>query len=552
MHEIDFLGDLIIVLGSAVLVATVLRRAGIPSIAGLILAGMLAGPTALGLVDDTHQVEIMAEVGIVLLLFGIGLELSLSHMRRLWNAILLGGGIQVSATILCTALAALWFGMTPGPAVFLGFIVAVSSTAIVLRGLSARGELDAPHGRLAVGILIFQDLCVVPMILAVPFLAGQDGTTWEIAVAAATGLAILAGVLVAANRTVPYILAFVARSRERELFVLTVFLVCFGIAWVLSMAGISLALGAFLAGLVVAGSEFRHQAMSDLIPVREAFASLFFVSVGMLLDVSDVLAHLLPTLGLCGLILVGKFVIVFVMGMILRLPLRVAIQSAATLCQIGEFSFVLLNAASGTGLLDDGLSHNLLLAIILSMLLTPIAIAFAPHLALGVTRIPWLNRILDAEPPGIDTHEPHSDHVIVAGYGRAGREVCHAARDAGFACVAVDVNVDNVRRAHAAGDLAVYGDVTQTEVLEELGCGDARLVVVTINDTRATEVAVRAIRRAAPDTPIIARTLYDMDESSLHAAGATRVITAEATTSHVVVDTCLAELGSEEADGPIR
>ena len=355
---------------------------------------MLAGPTALGLVDDTHQVEIMAEVGIVLLLFGIGLELSLSHMRRLWHAILLGGGIQVSATILCTALAALWFGMTPGPAVFLGFIVAVSSTAIVLRGLSARGELDAPHGRLAVGILIFQDLSVVPMILAVPFLAGQDGTTWEIAVAAATGLAILAGVLVAANRTVPYILAFVARSRERELFVLTVFLVCFGIAWVLSMAGVSLALGAFLAGLVVAGSEFRHQAMSDLIPVREAFASLFFVSVGMLLDVSDVLAHLLPTLGLCGLILIGKFVIVFVMGLILRLPLRVAIQSAATLCQIGEFSFVLLNAASGTGLLNAGLSHNLLLAIILSMLLTPIAIAFAPHLALGVTRIPWLNRIL--------------------------------------------------------------------------------------------------------------------------------------------------------------
>ena len=546
MPEVDYLRDLIIVLGSAVVVATVLRRVGIPSIAGLILAGTLAGPTALGLVDDTHQVEVLAEIGIVLLLFGIGLELSLSHMRRLWNAVLLGGGIQVAATIVCTAVAAGWLGLSAGPAVFLGFIVAVSSTAIVLRGLSTRGELDAPHGRLAVGILVFQDLCVVPMILAVPFLAGQESSASEIAIVAAIGLAILLGVLVAANRIVPYILAFVAKTRERELFILTVFLVCFGIAWVLSLAGISLALGAFLAGLVVAGSEFRHQAMSDLIPVREAFASLFFVSVGMLLDVSAVLEHLLPTLGLCALILFGKFVIVLGMGLILRLPLRVAIQSAATLCQIGEFSFVLLNAASGTGLLGATLSHNLLLAIILSMLLTPMAIAFAPHLALGASRVPWLNRILDAEPPGIDTHEPYSHHVIVAGYGRAGREVCRGARNAGFACVAVDVNVDNVRRAKAAGDLAVFGDITKTEVLEELGCRNARLVVVTINDTRATEIAVRGIRGTAPDTPIIARATYDMDEGSLHAAGANRVITAEATTSDVVVSACLAELGSEK------
>ncbi|MDE0330853.1 MAG: cation:proton antiporter, partial [Nitrospinae bacterium] len=354
------------------------------------------------------------------------------------------------------------------------------------------------------------------------------------------------GVLFAASRVVPYLLAFVARTRERELFVLTVFLGCFGIAWGLSLAGISLALGAFLAGLVVAGSEFRHQAMSDLIPVREVFASVFFVSVGMLLDVPDVIEHFAPILGLLGLILVGKFAIILAMGLILRLPLRVAILSAATLCQIGEFSFVLLNAASGTGLLGAALSHNILVAIILSMLLTPMVIAFGPHLALGADRVPWLNRILGAEPPGFDAHEPHSDHIIVAGYGRAGREVCQAARDAGFACIAADVNVDNVRAAKAAGDLAVYGDVTQREVLEELGCRNARLVVVTINDTRATEVAVRAIRRTAPDTPVIARALYDIDEDSLRAAGATRVVTAEATTSAEIVSTCLTELGSTE------
>ena len=548
MPEIEYLWDLVIVLGSAVVVATVLRRVGVPSIAGFILAGALVGPTALRLVDDTHQVEVLAEIGVALLLFGIGLEFSLGHLRRLWKAILVGGGIQVTATVACTAALAVWYGLETGPAVFLGCVVAVSSTAVVLRGLSTRGELDSPHGRLAVGILLFQDLCVVPMLLAAPILAGQQSSTREIAVAAIIGILILMGVLVAASRIVPYLLAFVAKTRERELFVLTVFLGCFGIAWGLSLAGISLALGAFLAGLIVAGSEFRHQAMSDLIPVREVFASVFFVSVGMLLDVSDVMEHFAPILGLLGLILVGKFAIVLGMGLILRMPLRVAILSAATLCQIGEFSFVLLNAASGTGLLGSELSHNLLVAIILSMLLTPMVIAFGPHLALGADRVPWLNRILGAEPPGFDAHEPHSDHVIVAGYGRAGRDVCQAARTAGFSCIAVDVNVDNVRAAKAAGDPAVYGDVTQMEVLEELGCRNARLVVVTINDTRATELAVRTIRRTAPDTPVIARALYDIDEDSLKAAGATRVITAEATTSAVIAAACLTELGSTKTE----
>ena len=548
MPEIEYLWDLVIVLGSAVVVATVLRRVGVPSIAGFILAGALVGPTALRFVDNTHQVEVLAEIGVVLLLFGIGLDLSLGHLRRLWKAILLGGSIQVTATVACTAALAVWYGLETGPAVFLGCVVAVSSTAVVLRGLSTRGELDSPHGRLAVGILVFQDLCVVPMLLAVPILAGQESSTREIAVAAIIGLAILTGVLFAASRVVPYLLAFVAKTRERELFVLTVFLGCFGIAWGLTLAGISLALGAFLAGLIVAGSEFRHQAMSDLIPVREVFASVFFVSVGMLLDVSDVIEHFAPILGLLGLILVGKFAIMLVMGLVLRLPLRVAILSAATLCQIGEFSFVLLNAASGTGLLGAELSHNLLVAIILSMLFTPMVIAFGPHLALGADRVPWLNRVLGAEPPGFDAHEPHSDHIIVAGYGRAGREVCRAARAAGFSCIAVDVNVDNVRAAKTAGDLAVYGDVTQKEVLEELGCRNARLVVVTINDTRATELAVRTIRRTAPDTLIIARALYDIDEDSLKAAGATRVITAEATTSAVIVDTTLAELDPKKME----
>ena len=542
MPEIDYLKDLVIIMGAAVGVVAVLRRVMVPSIAGFILTGALVGPTALGLVDDTHQVEVLAEIGVVLLLFGIGLELSLDRLRRLWRAIIVGGGTQVAITISITAACALWFGLAVESAIFLGCIVAVSSTAVVLRGLSMRGELEAPHGRLAVGILVFQDLCVIPMVLAVPLLAGGGGSPGDIAVTIATAIGILAGVLVAASYLVPRMLSFVAGTKERELFILSVFLVCFGTAWIASTAGVSIALGAFLAGLVVAGSEFRHQAMADLIPAREVLASLFFVSVGMLLDVSDVLGQLADTVGLLAAILLGKFVIVLVSAWVLRLPLRVGILSAATLCQVGEFSFVLLTAASGTNLLDPALEHNVLVAIILSMLLTPMAISFGPKLATRAARVPWLNRRLEAEPPGIDAREPHRDHVIVVGYGTTGRAVCGALRSHGLAYVAVDANPDHVREARAVGDRAVLGDATQQEVLEELGCGDARLLVLCISDPRTTELVVRAIHESFPEIGIVVRGQFEMDAEPLRAAGAKEVVTSEATSGEATVRAVLAAL----------
>ena len=542
MPEIDYLKDLVIVLAAAVVVVTALRRLRIPAIAGFILTGALVGPTALGLVDDTHQVEVLAEIGVVLLLFGIGLELSLDRVRRLWKAVLLGGGTQVVLTVTCVAVVAQGFGLSAASAVFLGCVIAVSSTAVVLRGLSVRGEIDAPHGRLAVGILVFQDLCVIPMVLAVPFLAGGGGSVQEILVTIAVAVAILAGVLLGASFLVPRVLAFVADAKERELFILSVFLVCFGTAWTVSLAGVSIALGAFLAGLVVAGSEFRHQAMADLIPARDVLASLFFVSVGMLLDVSDVFDHLAPTIGLLVGILICKFVIVLGSALVLRIPLRIGILSAAALCQVGEFSFVLLSAASGTGLLSAELSHNVLVAIILSMLLTPMAIALGPKMASGAYRVPWLNRLLDAEPPGVDVDEPHRDHIIVVGYGTTGRAVCQAVRNEGIAYVAVDANPDRVRIAHSEGDRAVLGDAARTEVLDELGCMDARLVVLCINDAKATESVVRSIHKEFPEVAIVVRGQYEMDSGSLRVAGASRVITSEATTSAETVRATLASL----------
>ena len=542
MPELVYIKDLVIVLGAAVVVVTVLQRAGFPSIAGFILTGALVGPTALGLVDDTHQVEVLAEIGVALLLFGIGLELSLDRLRQLWKAILLGGGLQVMLTIACTVAVALGFGLAPGPAVFLGCVVAVSSTAIVLRGLSQSGELEAPHGRLAVGILVFQDLCVIPMMLAVPYLAGEGGSFRDILTTVGIVIVVIPGVLVAAGRVVPHILEFVSQTRERELFILSVFLLCFGIAWLLSLVGIKLALGAFLAGLIVSEYQYRHQVMTDLIPAREVLASLFFVSVGMLLDVSDILEHLGTTVGLLGMILAGKFVIVLGTALILRLPLRVAILSAATLCQIGEFSFVLMSSAGGVELLGAELAQSLLVAITLSMLLTPLVIAFEPHLAGSAARVPWLNRLLDAEPPGIDVDEPHRDHVIVAGCDQAGRHLCKAMDAAGHPYLAVDWNPDHVHEAHEAGVRAVLGDMTQSQVLEELDCNQARLVILNFHEPNIAEAALHAIRAAAPNVAVIALTQYELDRDLLLSAGASTVVTAETQVMDAFAASCLAVL----------
>lgn len=539
MHGLDLLRDIVIVLGASVLVVSALRRVGIPSIAGFILTGVFAGPTSLGLVDDPKKVEFLAESGVVLLLFSIGLELSVERLQRLWKAILVGGGVQVAMTLAAGAGAAYGLGLAPGAAIFVGCLIAVSSTAVVLRGLSRRGELDAPHGRLAVGILVFQDLCVIPMMLAVPFLAGEGGSTRDVLITVGTALLILLGVLVAARVLVPSLLAFVAKTRERDLFILTVFLVCFGTAWVVSLAGVSLALGAFLAGLVVAGSEFRHQALTDLIPAREVLASLFFVSVGMLLDVSDIVENIWPSLGLLAAILAGKFLIVVITASILRSPLRVSILSAAALCQVGEFSFVLLDAG-GSQILSPTATHNLRVATILSMLVTPMLIALGPHIVATATRVPGVRRRLGAS-PNLPTADVHcSDHVVVAGFGHAGLSICEEVLRGGISCMAVDMNLDNVRSAQSRGIPMLFGDITQPAVVKELGCTEARLIVLAINDPKATELATRAIRDVAPRVPVIARAPYELDRALLVDAGATQVVTAEASAKDALVVASLA------------
>lgn len=547
MHEFDVLWELVVIFVIGVAVATLLRRVHVPPIAGFIVAGVLIGPRAIGVVPDLHQVELLAEVGVVLLLFGIGLELSLDRVKRLWRPIMLGGTLQVGLTALSTLGLGLIFGLEWRIALFLGLLASVSSTAIVLRGMESRGEVDAPHGRLTLGILIFQDLCVVPMMLALPFLAGTAGSTWAVLAALARAAGVLLGVLVAARLIVPRVLGYIAQTRQRDLFVLAVLVVCLGAAWAVSLVGISLSLGAFIGGLVVAGSQFRHQAMADLIPFREVFASLFFISVGMLLDPMALLANPGPVLFILAAILLGKFALVFLTAVIMRLPLRVCVLSGMALAQVGEFSFVLSRAAQGTPLVEDSASGYLISAAILSMLLTPLALAVAPHMATGMGRFRALTRVLGVTTLKEDTEARGSieGHVIIAGYGIAGEELARALRESGIPYVVVDLNPENVQRAERDGTRACYCDVTSPEILEHIGASHARELILVINDPDALMRAIKAARLLAPQLPILVRTRYLGDVKRLLEAGATRVVTEEVEAAAEITADVLSRHGVE-------
>ncbi|MCZ6806967.1 MAG: cation:proton antiporter [Deltaproteobacteria bacterium] len=551
MTELVFLQDLVVILTAAVTVVVLLRRLQVPSIAGFIVAGTMVGPHALGLVQDLHQVAVLAELGVVLLLFGIGLELSLDRVRRLWRLILLGGVIQVAATVLVVSGLSVLFGRDIRSGLVLGFIVAVSSTAIVLRGLSARGELETPHGRLTLGSLVFQDLCVVPMVLVIPFLGDATGDGTSFWVPLVTAALVVAGALVATRLVVPRFLDAIARTRQRDLFVLSVFLICLGTAWAVSRAGVSLALGAFLAGLVVSGSRYREQAISDLVPLRDVLTSVFFVSIGMLLDLRNVLQDLLPILGLFMAIIAGKFIIIFLTASVLRLPLRARVLTAASLSQVGEFSFILLLAAGGTGLVDEPLASNLTVAIILSMLVTPFVLALEPHLAAGLGKLSPLTRLLQVRTTE-EMRETESlrNHVIIAGYGLTGRSLARSLARIGTPYMIADLNTENVRDAVLRGEPACFGDVTSAEVLEHLGVADASELIIAINDPNATARATRAARRAAPDLRITVRTAYEADVKRLEQAGATYVVAAETAAADVITDYVLRTLDSSPVERP--
>jgi CPA2 family monovalent cation:H+ antiporter-2 len=533
--QVPVLDELAIVTALAVAVTVILSKLKLPTVAGLLAAGALLGPFGLGLVTSVHAIEVLAEVGVVLLLFSIGLEFSLARLRNIFRQVALGGALQVGLTVAVTTLVAVLCGLSASAGVFYGFVFALSSTAIVLRALTDRRELDAPHGRFIVGTLIFQDLCVVPMVLIVPLLApgvSGESAAADISAALVKAALVVVGIVAISRFVVPKVLGWVDASRSREVFLLAILALCIGTAWLTSMVGLSLALGAFLGGMVVADTEYSHRAMGDILPLRDAFVSIFFVSLGMLFDASLVLSSPLLVAGLLAGFLLAKGLLATLAAMAMRFPSRVAWLAGVGLAQFGEFGFVLARLGQSHGVVGDRELAPLLAAGIASMFLTPLLVRAAPHITAGERLLAPLERLIGAR--GIDEvddtdreHRSIKDHVVIIGFGLAGRFAAEALAGLQTRFVVLELNADSVRRAKALGLPVYYGDATSEEALGHAHLADARLLVLLMNDPQAAQRVVDTARRVAPHVPVLMRTRYFLEREGLLKMGARDVVAEE-------------------------
>lgn len=534
--EIPLLKDVVIIFVLAMGVVYLSHRLKLPVIVGLLATGVVAGPHALGLISAIKEVEQLAKIGVVLLLFTIGIEFSLRKLLKIKTLVLVGGSLQVAATVFAVyAVTYYGLGWSFGAAMFMGFLISLSSTAIVLKVLQDRAEMETPQGQTALGILIFQDVIVVLFIILTPFLAGQTGgeagpSMLRLAI---TGGGLLLFVFLGSRYLVPAILHQTVRTRSRELFLLTVGGICFAVAFV--AAELSLALGAFLAGLTISESEYSHDAFELIRPFRDIFTSFFFVSIGMLLDLGFVLEQPLLILAITVAVLVGKTIIVAVTSLLLGYPLRTAVISGLTLSQVGEFAFILATVGSGYALLSAGAEQMFLAVSVLTMAGTSFLIAGAPRVADWVIRAPFPARlqrglypVKGVTPPPTDNLQ---DHLVIIGFGINGRNVAHAARHAGIPYAIIEMNADTVRAERQHGEPMFYGDATQEAVLKQVKLSQARTVVIVIADAAATRRIAGLARQLNPSAHIIARTRYVGEMKALYRLGANEVIPEEFETS---------------------
>jgi len=528
VENIPLLKDLIILMLAAVPITFFFHRLGLPTIVGFLITGVVIGPFGFGLITDHHAIEVLAEIGVVLLLFTIGLEFSISKLIKIKKEALIGGGLQVVSTTLIVLIIAKFFNQPLPVAIILGFIVSLSSSAIVLKLLLDKGELNSSYGNLSVGLLLFQDISIVLMVLIVQGLGVEGGaSTFAIAKNLLVANVAVVVIIVVASYIVPKILYQIVRLESRELFILTILLLCMGTAWFISLFGLSLPLGAFIAGIVISESEYSHQIVAEILPFKDTFQSLFFISIGMLLEFFYFINHLPLVLGVSLAILILKTLIIIAVGLLLRYPLRICIMVGLSLAQIGEFSFVLLKMGSDYSILTSPAYQTLLASSILTMALTPFLFQKSPFIAF------YLGRALHRKGrrPGIEKSTRLGNHVIIVGYGLSGRNLARVLKETGINYIVLDMNAEEVRLARREGHKVRFGDCSHGDVLKGLGIKDARMVVFTIPDPIATRRGVVTTKGLNDKASIVVRTRYLKEIEELYRLGATEVIPEEFETS---------------------
>jgi len=531
--ELAFLKTLFIIFGVSAFVVFVLQKLKVSSIVGFLIAGVALGPHGSGIIREVREVELLAEVGVILLLFMIGLEISLKSLKRIRSTIIGGGFSQVFLTFLATAAIAYPFLGKLNASLFTGFLVALSSTAIVMRMLFDRAEMDSPHGRLSMGILIFQDLCVVPLMLLVPILAGNQGSFVQVSWTLFKSAAILFIVIFGARWLVPNLLHQIVHTRSRELFVITIILLCLGTALLTSELGLSLALGAFLGGLVISESEYAYQAISDILPFKDSFNGLFFISIGMLMNLKFLSENLFVIVLAVLFILLLKTSTGFFSVHLLGHPVRVSLQTGLHLAQIGEFSFVLAMAGKSAGLITENLYQLFLSASVCTMVLTPFILRASPRISSWMSSKKLLERLDRMRKKAAREGFPsrREGHVIIIGFGLNGRNLAEVLKESSVPYVVLELNNYTVLEMKKKGEPIFYGDGTSPEILHKLGIATARMLVVAISDPSSTRRIVQVARKENARLYIIVRTRYTAEVEDLLKLGANEVIPEEFETS---------------------
>ncbi len=534
--ELGLFKEIVVILALSAIVVLVCQKVKIPSIIGFLITGTLAGPHGFGLVHSAHEVEMIAEIGVIFLLFTIGIEFSIGRLLQIKRLVMLGGMTQVMLTIALVTMGLLLMGQSIPLGIFAGCMIALSSTAIVLKLLQQRQEMDSPQGKTVLGILIFQDLAIVPMMLLTPLMAGKaDNVGLELGLMLLKFIAVGVGVVFASKWLMPKLLDQVVKTRNNELFLLAILATCMVVALGTASIGLSLSLGAFLAGLVIADSEYSHQAMSNILPFRDIFISFFFVSIGMLLNGGYFLAHwpLILTAAI-GVIALKLFTGVTA-GAVLGYPPRIALLAGLALCQVGEFAFVLSKTGLSLGLLQDN-SYQLFLAVsIVTMALTPLMIAIGPRTSQLVNKLPMIGKFATGRldnTTDLDDHEGGlQNHLIIIGFGLNGQNLAKAASASKIPYVIIETNPETVKNFQRAGEPIHYGDATSPLILEHLHIERAHAAVIAISDPRATERVIHAIRSLNGSIELIVRTRFMHEVAKLYRLGASVVIPEEFETS---------------------
>ncbi|MBL8098532.1 MAG: cation:proton antiporter [Anaerolineales bacterium] len=547
MHEITLLINIVVALVVAFIGGVIARRIGLPTIVGYLLAGIAIGPFTPGFVGDTETISQLAELGVIFLMFGVGLHFSFNDLWKVRSIAVPGAiGQMLLTTLLAFGLSQMW-GWSISSGIVLGLAVSIASTVVLLRGLIDNGLLSTPHGQAAVGWLILEDLATVLILVLMPTLANTSGSfDWRaLGITLAQASVFVLIVLFAGKRLIPWILLRIAHTRSRELFILAILAITLGTALgAAELFGVSFALGAFVAGVVVSESPLSHQVGADVFPFREAFAVLFFVSIGMLVNPIYLFNNIGQVLALTGLIVVGKSILTLGLGLLFPWQARTALVVSAGLSQIGEFSFILGQAGISLGLLDRDQYSLILAGALLSITVNPVMFRLINPVEKWLKTFPALWKLLDRHNPSpFQIEEKLKDHVVIVGYGRVGHHIINLLKEMNISSLVIDSDAERIEELSRLEVPNLYGDASNSEVLTHAGLENARALVLTGPDEDANGLMVAAAKQISPSLPIVARATTEEGITHLANLGAGDVIHPELEGGLEIVRHTLMKLG---------